>query len=282
MNTEISEPLFRVTALIAAAAESLPDFTGEYYLNVLDRLHHQLKPKSYIEIGTRDGGSLALARCASLAVDPKFELSSAVPVSGKPFCALYQTTSDDFFARVDPAVVLERRIDLAFLDGMHLSEFLLRDFLNVERFCHSNSVIVLHDCLPLDLVMAERQQYSCDRQLNMHRLHWWTGDVWRCALLLKRQRPDLQIITVDAPPTGLVLITNLDPNSTLLSDHYASLVEEMHAISLPELTLAGLHRELNVKPTVAINDFEEIAAPALPTRPPSGVPASSMDTMRSL
>ena len=252
------------TALIAAATESLPEFRGEYYLNVLGRLHHQLKPKSYIEIGTRTGDSLALAKCASLAVDPKFELSSAVPVSDKPFCALYQMTSDDFFATVDPTVVLRRRIDLAFLDGMHLSEFLLRDFLNVERFCHSNSVIVLHDCLPLDLVMAERQQYSRDRLLHMNRMHWWTGDVWRCALLLKRWRSDLRIIALDAPHTGLVLITNLDPSSTLLSDRYASLVEEMHAISLPELTLTGLRRELNVKPTSALNDFEEIGAPAPP------------------
>jgi hypothetical protein len=50
-----------------------------------------------------------------------------------------------------------------------------------------------------------------------HRAGWWTGDVWRAALLLKRRRPDLQITTVDAFPTGLVLITNVDPSSRYLS-----------------------------------------------------------------
>jgi hypothetical protein len=149
--------LVAAAAIETAAAETFPDFTGEHYLVVLDRLHRQLRPKSCVEVGTEDGKSLALARCASLAVDRKFRLSSAGPVSDKPICALYQMRSDDFFATVNPVAVLGRHIDLAFLDGMHHSEFLLRDFLNVERFCHSDSLVVLHDCLPLDLVMAERQ-----------------------------------------------------------------------------------------------------------------------------
>jgi methyltransferase family protein len=242
-----------------SALESLPDFAGDNYLDLLDRLHRQLRPKSYVEIGTAAGDSLALARCASLAVDPNFTLSSAAPVSNKPLCALYQMPSDKFFATVDPTVVLGRRIDLAFLDGMHLSEFLLRDFLNVERFCHSNSVIVLHDCLPLHHIMAKRK-HSNDRQLHPHRMHWWTGDVWRCALLLKRRRRDLRIIAVDAPPTGLVLITNPDPSSTFLSE-YPSLVKKMHAFFLRDLTLTGLHRELNVESTSALK-LDEISLEA--------------------
>jgi hypothetical protein len=239
--------------------ESLPDFIGESYLGVLERLHRELRPRSYFEIGTKDGASLALSRCASLAVDPEFALRSAGPVLQKPFCGLYQTRSDDFFSTVDPVAVLGRNIDLAFLDGMHLSEFLLRDFLNTERYCRKNSVIALHDCLPLDLIMAERQ-YSKERQSSMHRMDWWTGDVWRCALLLKRRRPDLSITALDAFPTGLVLITNLDPSSTLLVNQYSSFVEEMHATSLSDITLGGLHKELNVEQTSSLVRFDQIAA----------------------
>lgn len=246
------------TRLSEGAPKSMPDFTGEPYLTMLGRLHRELRPKTYFEIGTETGKSLALARCASLAVDPKFRLVSGRPVSNKPLCALYQISSDDFFASVDPTVVLGRNIDLAFLDGMHLCEFLLRDFLNTERFCCPNSVIVLHDCLPLDLVMAEREWPSSDRQ-SLSRKGWWTGDVWRCALLLKRRRPDLRITALDAPPTGLVLVTNLNPSSTFLGEHYASSVEEMHAISLSDLTLAGVHAELNVEPTLALSHLEQIA-----------------------
>lgn len=238
--------------------DALPDFTGEYYLAVLERLHRELRPRSYFEIGTEAGHSLALARCASVAVDPKFRIATNAFVD-KPLCALYQMGSDEFFDAADPAAILRRKIDFAFLDGMHLCEFVLRDFLNTERFCRPNSVIALHDCLPLDFVMAERQYSGC-RHADLHRNEWWTGDVWRCALLLKRRRPDLRIAALDAAPTGLLLVTNLDPESKLLSEAYASLVEEMHSMSLRDLTLAGLHAELNVEPTSNLVRLEQIAA----------------------
>jgi hypothetical protein len=244
-----------------SATESLSDLTGEHYLSLLDRLHRQLRPKSYFEIGTFEGSSLRIARCATVAVDPNFELSSAEPIADKPLCALYRMSSDDFFATVDPSTVFGRPIDFAFLDGMHLSEFLLRDFLNTERFCLRNSVIALHDCLPRDFIMTERQYPPpCERKSDMHRAAWWTGDVWRCALLLKRRRPDLHIATIDAWPTGLMLITTLDPSSTVLYEQYASWVREMHAMSLSDVTLTGLHSELNVEPTSALERFEQVAA----------------------
>ncbi len=56
---------------------SVPDFDGEDYLAVLGRLHSALSPKSYFEIGTNSGNSLAIAQCRSLAVDPEFKLSWA-------------------------------------------------------------------------------------------------------------------------------------------------------------------------------------------------------------
>ena len=39
-------------------------------------------------------------------------------------------------------------MDLAFVDGMHLAEYALRDVLAVERFTLPTSVIVLDDMLP--------------------------------------------------------------------------------------------------------------------------------------
>ena len=69
----------------------------------------------------------------------------------------------------------------------------------------------------------------------------------------------MRITALDAPPTGLVLVTNLNPSSTFLREHYASSVEEMHAISLSDLTLAGVHAEPNVEPTLALGHLEQIA-----------------------
>jgi len=240
------------------ALQSLPDLTGEVFRSVLNRLHQALAPRSYLEIGINEGKTFQLARCPSIGVDPDFELISTDAVQNKPFCGLYRLSSDQFFSSVAPSVVLGRPIDFAFIDGMHLCEFVLRDFLNTEKFCHRNSIIALHDCLPLDFVMAEREFPVCsDPNLeHRHRAGWWTGDVWRCALLLKRCRPDLRMTVVDASPTGLMLVTNLDPCSTMLTQDYASAVETMHQMSLHRLSLPGLHAELNVQPASVLLSTE--------------------------
>jgi len=243
----------------ASMLQSVPDLAGENYGSVLDRLHRVLEPASYLEIGTNAGDSLRFARCATIAIDPKFSFVSADPLEGKPLCALYQMTSDAFFANHDPRAVLGRPIDMAFLDGMHLSEFLLRDFMNTEKYCRRNAIIAIHDCVPLDHDMARRDPESAPSEPN-DRPGWWTGDIWRFILLLKRRRQDLRITVLDAPPTGLVLVTNLSPDSTLLYDNYARFVEEMHGESLADLTLAGLHAELVVEPTSILQSPGDIAA----------------------
>jgi hypothetical protein len=103
-----------------------------------------------------------------------------------------------------------------------------------------------HDCLPLETPVAERQPNA--ESVEPHRQGMWTGDVWRTALLLKRYRPDLRLIALDAVPTGLVLVTHLDPRSTLLANHYDSLLTEMMGWSLIEITLAGYTSKSASKP----------------------------------
>ena len=57
----------------------------------------------------------------------------------------------------------------------------------------------------------------------------WSGDVWRLILALKKHRPDLEIFTIAARPTGLALIRNLDPQSRVLSDNMDKIVAEFMA-----------------------------------------------------
>ena len=236
----------------------VPDHTGEFYLAVLQRLHEHLRPSTYLEIGCDKGLSLALAKCASLGIDPDPHLDVEAAIGAKPQFALYRMSSDSFFARHDPKVILGGPVDLAFLDGMHWSEFLLRDFINTERHCRPNSIIIMHDCLPVEQPMAERVPTGIPIR-ERHR-YAWTGDVWRAALVLKRHRPDLQITAYDASPTGLVCITNLSPESTVLGDSYAALVREMMAETLDGLGVDKLFAALNVEPTSAIRDHETISA----------------------
>jgi hypothetical protein len=230
---------------------SLPDFAGEYYREFLRRLHAVLRPGTYFEIGTERGNTLALARCPSIAVDPVFRIHTgtvAGEVFSKPSMLFYQMTSDAFFSAHDPQYLFGRTIDLAFLDGAHRCEILLRDFINTEKSCSKKSVVILHDCLPLEEGLARRSQAEL-AEVSEHRKDWWTGDVWRTALLLKRKRRDLRIVTVDAQPTGLVLITNLDPKSQTLTQAYYESVQEMLRWSLADGGLQALHAELAVTST---------------------------------
>jgi Methyltransferase domain len=220
----------------------LPDHRGTFYQDALRRLHATLRPRSYFEIGTLNGATLVLAECPSVAVDPAFALRGNLP--GRiPELHLLQMESDTFFARHDPATILGRPIDLAFLDGLHLFEALLRDFINTERAMHRSGVIVLHDCVPLDMAMARRDR--SDKALGDSSIHpgWWAGDVWKLLPILMTMRPDLVLLALDAHPTGLIIVGNLNPDSTVLRDHEAQLVDAYKQPEEPEkLYLRSLQR----------------------------------------
>ena len=240
----------------------IPDHAGTFYQSLLETLHRSLRPKTYFEIGTLRGDTLALARCASIAVDPEFcfdQQDLIAPIMAKPALMLFQMGSDAFFAQHDPERLLGAKIDMAFLDGMHRCEYLLRDFINTERCCKPNSIIALHDCLPVEVNMAERSPSAVPADAP-HRQGWWTGDVWRTALLLKRVRPELAMTALAAPPTGLILVTNLDPRSQLLLNGYATHVRTMLDWRLAEIGIADLFEELAVEPTSALATDEQITA----------------------
>ena len=247
-----------------SAPPGLPDLTGEHYFHVLGWLYAALKPRTYLEIGTETGGSLCQFPCASIAIDPKFKLATAdaaplAAIVNRPELHLYQTTSDDFFARHDPAAILGGPVEMAFLDGMHLCEFLLRDFINIERYCRPSSIIMLHDCIPVEEAIAGRDQKGTLSTVPSH-AGWWAGDVWRTARLLKRARPDLRLTVFDAPPTGLLLITNLNPQDTSLAAAYDEHVAQMMSWSLAGDGLAAFHREMQIVSTAQLSTPEQIAA----------------------
>ena len=172
---------------------------------MLDRIHQHLRPRTYLEIGVRFGTSLrfALPGTTVVGIDPAAEIRYPVARATRVF----RTTSDEFFAAHARPEILPAAVDMAFIDGMHLFEFALRDFVNIERWCTRGSVVLVHDCYPIDAASAARERTT---QL-------WSGDVWKLIVALIEQRPDLSVVTIDAAPTGLALITNLDPDSTVLS-----------------------------------------------------------------
>jgi hypothetical protein len=174
------------------------------------QVHERLRPDTYLEIGVRHGESLAQARCPSVGIDPAFDLTEQLSEE----VSLFEQTSDEYFQRPDPLEPLGGRpISLALIDGMHLVEYVLRDFINVEPRARWSSVVVIDDVLPRRSNEATRERST----------RFWTGDVYKIADILTRQRPDLTCVKVDTLPTGVLMILGLDPDNGVLRERYEQL-----------------------------------------------------------
>lgn len=188
---------------------------------LLSLSHAILRPDTYLEIGVDRGRTLGLALPGTVAVgvDPAPKLR--YPISRRT--SVVDETSDRFFssARAEHAALWP--VDLAFIDGMHLFEYVLRDFRNVESLTHQGSTIIVDDCLPRGEREAQRSRETAI----------WSGDVWKLLICLERYRPDLHVVLVDASPAGLCIITNPDASSTVLFDAEEEILDSVGSLSFP-------------------------------------------------
>ena len=91
-------------------------------LELLAEVHRRLVPERYLEIGVRRGDSLALACGLAVGIDPQYSIEAELQCQ----VSLFRTTSDDYFSQPDPlAPTGGRPFDLAYIDGLHLFEFVL-------------------------------------------------------------------------------------------------------------------------------------------------------------
>lgn len=221
----------------------------------LRELHKVCANRNYLEIGVNDGRSLRLSRVPTIAVDPAFKVVTELRCD----LHLVKATSDDFFARDNPLAHLRggrhplrnlarnrspfgywRRttLDLSFIDGMHLFEYALRDFINIEKHSDWASVIVFDDMLPRSVDEAARDRHT----------DAWTGDVYKLIEILGRHRPDLVTVLVDTQPTGQMLVFGADPGNTVLRDKYDEIVAEYDVPDPQKVPESVLGRVSAVKP----------------------------------
>ena len=131
-----------------------------------------LKDKeSYLEIGVEYGTSfkkIDIENKVGVDPDPKFEDDR-----------LIKKTSDDFFKENT------QKFDVIFIDGMHQSDYVLRDFNNSIDCLNDGGIIFLDDILPIN----EREQYKIpikhvyENDILKYR-EPWTGDVWKIVYYL--------------------------------------------------------------------------------------------------
>jgi hypothetical protein len=229
-------------------------------------VHERCRPRSYLEIGINDGLGLARSTTRTIGVDPDFCISAELACE----LQLVKATSDDFFARADAISWFpEGVVDFTFIDGLHLVEVALRDFMNAERLSSPASVILLDDVLPRSVSEAARQQHTL----------LWAGDTYKVTAVLERYRPDLTVVPLDTEPTGMLLVVGLDPTNTVLGEHYDEIVaqyatDDPQAVPDEVLQRRGAADPQRVADSLLWRELER-------TRDTGG-PLPAMDHLRSL
>lgn len=229
-------------------SKHIPDaHRGMHYHDFMSLLSQKRSVKRYFEIGVEHGKHLSLIHTDhAVAVDPFFDIRFNI-ANHKKTCTLIQKGSDRFFLEHDLKSLLGGPPDLALLDGMHTFEFLLRDFFNTEANSAPNTLITLHDCMPLTPEMALRDKVEAyNVSPDGPYKEYWTGDVWKIIPILQEYRKDLRIVCVDCPPTGLVFVTNLDPSSRVLRTHYHEIVQRFAKLPNDTDAITNLYGNIEI------------------------------------
>lgn len=206
------------------AKASMP---GPDHYVMLNHLHNVLQPGLYLEVGVDQGRSIAAAQPPThvVGIDPKPHINTPPRAE----CNLLPIASDDFFASNRASELLSSGIDLAFIDGLHEFQQIVRDFWHVERYCKEDATIVLHETIPYDDYSATQTPQTS----------WWAGDVWKLIPLLQSARPDLEMFVIRTPPSGLTVIRDLKSTPVTSLEDF-----EKQAREFAELDVAYLHNHV--------------------------------------
>ncbi len=187
-----------------------------WYKTFLPKLHEIIRPAGYVEIGIRHGYSLSLSPIANkIAIDPVYG-TTEMQFDIKN-CRFFKMTSDDFFREHDLDEMLPQGFDLAYIDGLHLFEFALRDLINLEKHAKKGSIIIIDDVIPRTEAEANRKATGGP----------WAGDVWKLVDCLSLYRPRLfeSSLLARSEPTGCLVLTAPDRQDDALIKHYDEILK---------------------------------------------------------
>jgi hypothetical protein len=188
---------------------------GPPFREVLRWIHEDVQPQTYVEIGVHAGESLraALPGTICIGIDPEPVLEESL----NPETRIYAITSDEFFAKHDLSNMLGvPEVALSFIDGLHLAEQTIQDFANLERYTGPQSLILIHDCLPLDARTSTRVRNTS----------FYSGDAWKILVFLKHYRPHLRVGVIPTMPTGLAVVSGFD-RAAVNNSHSPSAISEI-------------------------------------------------------
>jgi len=164
------------------------------HTQLLNAIIEKYNLKSYLEIGVNNpANNFDKVKCdVKVGVDPSVEANN-----------VFKITSDKYFS----TVIDLKLFNLIFIDGLHHSDQVKRDFENSLRCLSDNGFIVIHDVLP---------ENEAGTKVPRETKQWW-GDVYKFAMSIGKYsgigyktfnidngcmlvwKNGLQIISIDRP-----------------------------------------------------------------------------------
>lgn len=239
-------------------------------ISIVQAIIRKLKAQSYVEIGVSLGHAfLSIDAPMKIAVDPKnlvcrhpitlkiddwiLEIKKAyrfvLQKLGKEDSSFFEVTSDDFFAQ-QKRLLEERKIDVAFVDGLHTYGQALRDAENCLTHLKPGGVIVLHDCNPISAPMATPAKSFVEAEA-LNTPDWnklWCGDVWKAIVYLRSFHKDLHVFVLDCD-MGIGVVTKGSQENPI--DYSQQQIDAMTYTDLEK----NRTQLLNLKPTSYFEDF---------------------------
>lgn len=152
--------------------------------DIINSLISKFNYDKYLEIGVykpeRNFNSINISY--KVGVDPE-------PNAKARFCC----TSDEFFK------TNTNSFDIIFIDGLHYSDQVYKDFENSLRFINPNGTIMFHDCNPSQRIHQEIPK----------KVVHWNGDCWKAWVKIRNEYPDLESFVIDTDEgCGIIKIWN--------------------------------------------------------------------------
>lgn len=159
-----------------------------YRYDIINKIIEENNFKNYLEIGVcNPEDCFDKIICESKdGVDPGVEFT-ANPVK-------YRMTSDEFFHLLESNNLNKHpdfNWDVIFIDGLHISNQVMKDIINSLNHLSWNGYILLHDCNPPTIYMA-REDYKVNNEYQP-----WNGTVWKALYWIRSHRGDLRSCVVD-------------------------------------------------------------------------------------
>lgn len=182
-------------------------------IEIIKKIIKKIKAETYIEIGVEFGTVFSKIRIKrKIAVDPKIKISwkkkliDSLKLNDVKY---FEEISDKFFSQHSD-LFKKRKIDVAFVDGLHTYQQTLKDIENCLKFLNEKGIVIVHDCNPTNEFSA-----ASDREIAKKAgQKKWNGDVWKAILYLRSTRQDLEIFTLDCD-YGLGIIKKMPTKEKL-------------------------------------------------------------------